>query len=133
MFAEKNSDGEKKETTGAVLVAISIPIFTTQLEKSRDTTTVANLRSAYAEAQAAYLTEDDSAANVTIKKTANKITSIEVANVVAQGVQEDYQGDCDKDLPFAAPDNMGGTAGKYTVTFTYADDGTVGCTATKAE
>lgn len=33
-----------------VLVAISIPIFSKQLEKSRDTTSVANLRSAYAEA-----------------------------------------------------------------------------------
>ena len=31
-----------------VLVAISIPIFTSQLEKSRDAVTVANLRSAYA-------------------------------------------------------------------------------------
>lgn len=33
-----------------VLVAISIPIFGKQLEKSRDATSVANLRSAYAEA-----------------------------------------------------------------------------------
>ena len=40
----------------AVLVAISIPIFSKQLEKSRDAATVANIRSAYAEAQAEYLT-----------------------------------------------------------------------------
>ena len=33
-----------------VLVAISIPIFSKQLEKARDATSVANLRSAYAEA-----------------------------------------------------------------------------------
>jgi prepilin-type N-terminal cleavage/methylation domain-containing protein len=39
-----------------VLVAISIPIFSNQLEKSRDAVTVANLRVAYAEAQAEYLT-----------------------------------------------------------------------------
>jgi type IV pilus assembly protein PilA len=32
-----------------VLVAISIPIFTAQLEKSREATDVANIRSAYAE------------------------------------------------------------------------------------
>ena len=32
----------------AVLVAISIPIFTSQLEKSRDAVSVANLRAAYA-------------------------------------------------------------------------------------
>ena len=33
----------------AVLVAIAIPIFTTQLEKSREATDLANARSAYAE------------------------------------------------------------------------------------
>ena len=33
-----------------VLVAISIPIFSRQLEKSRDAVSVANIRSAYAEA-----------------------------------------------------------------------------------
>ena len=37
----------------AVLVAISIPIFSRQLEKSRDAVSVANLRSAYAEAMTA--------------------------------------------------------------------------------
>lgn len=42
----------------AVLVAISIPIFTSQLEKARQATTAANLRSAYAEASAALLTDD---------------------------------------------------------------------------
>ena len=35
---------------GAVLVAISIPIFTTQLEKARESTDAANLRAAYATA-----------------------------------------------------------------------------------
>lgn len=34
----------------AVLVAISIPVFTTQLEKARQATDAANIRSAYAEA-----------------------------------------------------------------------------------
>ena len=34
----------------AVLVAIAIPIFNTQLEKSRQATDLANLRAAYAEA-----------------------------------------------------------------------------------
>ena len=39
----------------AVLVAISIPIFTTQLEKSREAVDAANLRAAYAEVMAAGL------------------------------------------------------------------------------
>ena len=42
----------------AVLVAVSIPIFTTQLEKSREATDIANLRAAKAAVVAAYLTED---------------------------------------------------------------------------
>lgn len=41
-----------------VLVAISIPIFTAQLEKAREATDMANLRSAYAEQSAALLTWD---------------------------------------------------------------------------
>lgn len=44
----------------AVLVAISIPIFTSQLEKAREATDLANLRSAYAECSAAVLTGDAS-------------------------------------------------------------------------
>lgn len=42
----------------AVLVAISIPIFTSQLEKSRESTDAANLRAAYAEVMACALTGD---------------------------------------------------------------------------
>lgn len=44
----------------AVLTAIAIPIFTTQLEKSRDATDQANIRSAYAELSAALITNTDS-------------------------------------------------------------------------
>lgn len=42
----------------AVLVAIAIPIFSTQLEKSREATDLANVRSAYAELMSAAITED---------------------------------------------------------------------------
>ena len=44
----------------AVLVAISIPIFTAQLEKSRDATDAANVRAAIAQATADYLSSDSS-------------------------------------------------------------------------
>ena len=40
----------------AVLVAIAIPVFTNQLEKSREATDAANIRSAYAEVMACALT-----------------------------------------------------------------------------
>ena len=43
----------------AVLVAIAIPIFTTQLERSRETADIANVRSAYADAVSEYLTTGD--------------------------------------------------------------------------
>ena len=41
----------------AVLVAIAIPVFTTQLEKSKEATDIANVRSAYANIVAQYITE----------------------------------------------------------------------------
>ena len=55
----------------AVLVAISIPIFTTQLEKSREAVDLANIRSAYAEVAAEALADDtkDCSAVVTLKQS----------------------------------------------------------------
>ena len=44
----------------AVLVAISIPIFTTQLEKAREATDLSDVRSAYAEVMTAAITGDGS-------------------------------------------------------------------------
>ena len=47
----------------AVLIAIAIPTFTNQLEKAREATDMANIRSAYAEVMACALTGDASAAD----------------------------------------------------------------------
>ena len=55
----------------AVLVAISIPIFTTQLEKSREATDAANIRSAYATVQASALMQD----------TQDELTKISTADI----------------------------------------------------
>ncbi|MBR3246209.1 MAG: type II secretion system protein [Parasporobacterium sp.] len=53
----------------AVLVAIAIPIFTTQLEKSREATDIANVRSAYADLVAEYITTgSDKTMSVTAKQ-----------------------------------------------------------------
>ncbi len=46
-------------------MAVSIPIFTSQLEKAREATDLANIRSAYAELSAAALTEDDAPTDTT--------------------------------------------------------------------
>ena len=57
----------------AVLVAIAIPIFTSQLEKSRETADIANVRSAYADAVAEYLTTGE-AVTVTVASTQTQDT-----------------------------------------------------------
>lgn len=73
----------------AVLVAISIPIFNNQLEKSREATDLANLRAAYAELVAARLTDDTAALSTTVPVaqrqadwvTANaKVANLKVTN-----------------------------------------------------
>lgn len=41
----------------AVLVAVAIPVFSTQLERSKEATDTANVRSAYAQVVTSYLTD----------------------------------------------------------------------------
>ena len=50
----------------AVLVAIAIPVFTSQLEKSREATDIANVRSAYATVVAAYLVDGQTPSAITV-------------------------------------------------------------------
>ena len=50
----------------AILVAIAIPVFTAQLEKAREATDLANIRSAYAEILANYLTDEDDVDPITV-------------------------------------------------------------------
>ena len=52
----------------AVLVAISIPIFTSQLEKAKEATDAANIRSAYAEVVSAALEDSTKDQSVTVAK-----------------------------------------------------------------
>ena len=61
-----------------MLTAIAIPVFTTQLEKSREATDLANLRSAYAEVMTNVLTWDGSGA-------------VPAVTVKAQQTQADWQ------------------------------------------
>lgn len=106
-----------------VLVAISVPIFTGQLEKSRDAVTIANLRSAYSEAASVYLLGDASGnSNVTISDDKKTIT------IAGVGIKC-TDGKCDVSvLPFKV--NDGATLGEASknlknasVAFTWADDG----------
>ena len=78
----------------AVLVAIAIPVFTSQLEKSREATDKANLRSAYAEQMTAILTwdgtEEGQAEDITVhpKQTQAKWQSDgdEEDTIIADGI-----------------------------------------------
>ena len=100
----------------AVLVAISIPIFSSQLEKARDATSVANMRSAYAEAQISFLTESDNG-NATYDATNKKVT---VKNVIIKTKEANTWSNQATDLPFTAPADPGSTGeGTKTLEFTY--------------
>jgi prepilin-type N-terminal cleavage/methylation domain-containing protein len=100
----------------AVLIAIAIPVFTAQLEKARDATTLANLRSAYAEASAKYLTDNTN--------------PVDITNVAIESTDADY-GAADK-LPFKLPNSLP-NAGKYTAKFTFSSDGAAELTSLTKE
>ena len=53
-----------------MLVAISIPIFTSQLEKSRQATDAANIRAAYAEVTSMYLAKLLESYNIKVTRLA---------------------------------------------------------------
>lgn len=70
------NDGEElscfkssSQLMAGILVAISIPIFTSQLEKAREAVDLANIRAGYAEVMTAALTEDKPTATTNTKNT----------------------------------------------------------------
>lgn len=77
----------------AVLVAIAIPVFTTQLEKSREATDIANIRSLYAEVVAAGLMDpaNSHSGSVTYKQavdgwatdSATEIAGVQIGNITS--------------------------------------------------
>lgn len=74
----------------AVLVAIAIPVFTTQLEKARQATDLANLRAAYAEAMTDALDKgaDGTATSVAMTHTGtfDKVDEAKVGDVDVSSV-----------------------------------------------
>lgn len=82
-----------------VLVAISIPIFTSQLEKAREATDLANIRSAYAEASAALLTGDTSTTNGVTYTAATSSAKAKASKQVTLGqTQADWQTSNDTEI-----------------------------------
>ncbi len=114
-----------------VLVAISIPIFTAQLEKSRDAVTLSNIRAAYAQAQAAELTQSSDTTNdVTYTANTDGTSTVAVGGVVSKGVQEGLENLAqlpfgDKVTAWTAKDSLGGNAKSWTITFKYNANGAI--------
>lgn len=78
----------------AVLVAIAIPIFTSQLEKAREATDLANLRAAYAECTTAVLTgETNGNGNTEDKVTAGSTSGSYRKKVKITQTKKDWTGD----------------------------------------
>ncbi len=77
---------EKNCGDRAVLVAISIPIFTSQLEKSREAVDLANIRAAYAECMTAHLTDDKKGyyKEIELKQTDKTKWIIDVSDVAGK-------------------------------------------------
>lgn len=98
----------------AVLVAIAIPIFSTQLEKSREAVDAANIRAAYAEVMTAAVTGD------------TKNYSKEV-NIKQKKADWETTIDWPKDIAESAKNHVT-VDGKATITFTPAKTGETGGT-----
>ena len=77
----------------AVLVAISIPVFSAQLEKSREATDAANIRAAYAEVLTASLTDDETPTNVTYSDTEGWSKDVTATQKQAGWQATDYNSD----------------------------------------
>ncbi len=107
----------------AVLVAIAIPVFTTQLEKSRESTDVANVRSAYAVVVSEALTQATPTtitSEVTLKQQQAGWQGPDPTSTLAQ-LGASFSGIADKDQPAGV--TVSGTpsaGGKATITWTPA-------------
>ena len=96
----------------AVLVAIAIPIFSAQLEKSKEATDLANVRAAYAEIVAKYI-EDGSAHSATItlksngtdnKTGAGDVAGVSNSDILEHGTSVEVKVDADGKVTIAGKD-----------------------------
>ena len=105
----------------AVLVAIAVPVFGRQLERSRETADLANLRAAFSEATAAYLSGVGST-TITIADNHVEVDNIQISQTTAGWATI---GSDSSTLPFDMDNALQNvTAGACKVRFTFKDDGT---------
>ena len=76
----------------AVLVAIAIPVFSGQLEKSREATDASNIRAAYAEVAASALTDpdEDHKAEVELKQKQDEWQNKSIDNIAGVVIDDDF-------------------------------------------
>ena len=102
----------------AVLVAISIPIFSAQLEKAKEATDMANIRSAYAEVIAKYLGDSkEHVASVDLKSDTTNYESDKNAEIAGVKYEEILKGDsilntCEVKVTADGKVTIGGKAAK---------------------
>ena len=105
----------------AVLVAIAIPVFTSQLEKAREATDAANIRAAYAELMADEISD-------TVKTSTDAYT-VTLTQKTANWQNADFKTSLEKAMTLTGEPAVGKTAklsydstktGKEAVTCTFA-------------
>ena len=125
----------------AVLVSISIPIFSRQLERSRDAASIANIRSTYSQVEMAYLEmEETGKRQVRIdgvwyssrnQYPDGKIWDIHTYTPVVniESKKANNWSGMYKNLPFKweAQCHDKGVPGKYIMNVTYNEDGSTRC------
>lgn len=113
----------------AVLVAISIPIFTSQLQKARLATNQANARAAYAAVEAQYLQNDTATGEYTYTTTDGKIAKAEdskkATDIVGGNKADNDISDWKTDTSVGTGTNTLGKATYKTWTLTVGTDGSV--------
>ena len=113
----------------AVLVAIAIPVFTNQLEKSREATDAANIRSAYAEVMACAMTNATKADAAKNKVDLNDKTAggyVYSKTVKATQKQTKWQNTSIEEIAGIKVSDNGGditanSLGGWTITYSEAD------------
>ena len=112
-----------------MLTAIAIPVFTSQLEKSREATDLANLRSTYAECSTALIMGSADGINGVTYTAATGTTPAQATkNVTLKQQQADWQTPT-IDIAGVTDKTKIPTSGTVTVTVTAKADGTVTFTA----
>lgn len=112
----------------AVLVAIAIPVFTSQLEKSRESTDAANARSAYAELMSMAIlgepvtTAIDRGSYTIAVTTGSEGSYVYSATIPCKQTQDDWQNTSIDNIAGQTPPTAVGSGKTITVTYTQGTD-----------